>query len=213
MYLAPPPVASSLQSGITPATTSGPGTTGQSNNFLAVITPDVQPTTLSSVVSGGLSMLLFAWGWSHVGTLQARAKMPSKTPADKKAYNTSRWQGIAAASLLGTAMWFSPDQYKRWVLVGGLPATAWFLPGLFRGILLGFWPASKEKMKKQQQRRTKQRRRQMQRRRPQARDRRAGPYPEMRFQEEIDVEPMRNRSRPSPQALRRGRGRRRSPNA
>ncbi|KKL52584.1 hypothetical protein LCGC14_2284020, partial [marine sediment metagenome] len=159
MYIAPPQVASSFQPQISiPVTSGAPGTTGVTlDPGVYFITPENRPTTLTSVVAGAASMFLFGWGWNNVAGSLARVQMPSVSPADKKALSQSRWNGAFAAMALGGALFLAPSDYKRWALVGGLPLTSYFLPGLIRGGLFGFWGAKKTRVVQEQRRsRTKQ---------------------------------------------------------
>ncbi len=149
MPLAPPQISSSLQSHASPpGTTVGAATTGV-DPIGVVITPENQPSTLAAVIAGGFSMLTFAWGWNKSAGNLARVKMSSASPADKKALRQSRWNGATAGALLGGALWLTPNDYKRWALVAGLPLTSYFLPGLLRGGLLGFWPPTKKRVRRQ----------------------------------------------------------------
>lgn len=164
MYIAPPQVHSSIKSGITAPTTGGPGTTGADAQatvppIIAVVTPENQPSSLAALISGGLSMGLFLWGWNNVANQLARASMPSSSPADKKMLNQSRWNGVYAASALGGAWYLTPDQYKRWAVVGGLPLASYFLPGLLRGGVFGWWGPKKATVQKQERKRRGQQQR------------------------------------------------------
>ena len=157
MPLAPPQISSSLQSHASPpGTTVGAATTGV-DPIGVVITPENQPSTLAAVIAGGFSMLTFAWGWNKSAGNLARVKMSSASPADKKALRQSRWNGATAGALLGGALWLTPNDYKRWALVAGLPLTSYFLPGLLRGGLLGFWPPTKKRVRRQQRKRQQRR--------------------------------------------------------
>ncbi len=164
MYLAPPQIASSFQSG-----TSMPGTTGSSGltpigssgtvgltPIGAIITPERQPSILAGVISGAVTMLEFAWGWNRIGKLQARAKMPSASPTDKKVLSRAKWQGVAATAILAPLFFLPPEEYRGWAFVAGLPLTGYFLPGLFRGVVLGWWGPTKKRVQTQQRKRHKQ---------------------------------------------------------